>query len=219
MTLCSLPCFNSLFTLDPNPDLNCYCFHLSSVNIIWSSLHLASTRKHNAVFRRALPHLWRGYPSCRATGKGCSSRRATASALAAPTSNARSEPACISGTATALPFQFFLLLLFFKQICKHIRTSGQLLLSCASMNSERSSKVCIFWFEKESPPSISNIDHVYNLQTAQLSLGHVYRASLRTGLRIPQAVFFSASEVTAYFRSLFHHKELTIYASALCVFN
>lgn len=144
MTLCSLPCFNSLFTLDPDPDLDCYCFHLSSVNISWSSLHLASTRKHNAVFRRALPHLWRGYPSCRATGKGCSSRRATASALLPrPATRAQSQPA-FQGQPPLCLFNFFFLLLFFKQICKHIRTSGQLLLSCALMNLERSSKVCIF---------------------------------------------------------------------------
>lgn len=213
-----LPCFSLLFTLDPNPDLDCCCFHLSSVNLIWSSLHLASTHKHNPVFKQALPHLWWGYPSCSTTGKGCSPQRAMASAHAAATNNTCSKSSLHFTDSHCCTF-FFFFKLFVKQICKHVRTSAQLLLSCTLLNSEHSSKVCIFWFEKEAPPTISNIDHFHNLRAAQLSLGHVYGASLWTGLRIPQAVFFSPSEVTAYFGSLFHHKELTIYASALCVFN
>lgn len=40
-----------------------------------------------------------------------------------------------------------------------------------------------------------------------------------TCARIPQAAFLSPSEVTACSQSLFHHKELTMYAFALCVFN
>lgn len=103
-----LPCFSLLFTLDPNPDLDCCCFHLSSVNLIWSSLHLASTHKHNPVFKQALPHLWWGYPSCSTTGKGCSPQRAMASAHAAATNNTCSKSSLHFTDSHCCTFFFFL---------------------------------------------------------------------------------------------------------------
>lgn len=120
-TLCSLPCFNLLFTLDPNPDLACCCFHPSSVNLLWSSPRSAPAHQHHpALEERCLPageDILPAAPQERAVPRSglCARRSAQRRALQARPALHRQPLMC-----------FLQKKIFFKQLCKHFRTSGQL---------------------------------------------------------------------------------------------
>lgn len=112
---------------------------------------------------------------------------------------------------------FCIFIFIFTQICQQVRTPGQLLLNSTLVSWQSCSEVCIFWCKRPlqllamgASPCLMSSPALPSTRVGSESAGRLEKAL---------AMSFGPSEVTAYFLSLFHHKELAIYASALCVFN